>query len=385
MTEPTIDKYVEAAQRELRVRAWDQHKSNTAFRELMRRRGQHGLGFGAGGLVAAGLAVAAAVLLAIIAFRTMTPGARPSATVARELQRIALGDETEVRFEHGTELDVREQTEARVVVRLQAGSARFKVRHDPRRVFQVLAGAVEVEDNGTAFEIEHKGEVVTVSVSEGAVSVSFQPAGGDPRRKVALKAGDRGVYPAHPTGPEAPGASAVSRAEATPAASASGVAVDASSSQPSSDWRVLARAGNYRGAYNLIAPSAFKEVRDEPGDLLLASDVARLSHHSSQAVRLLRQVLSRHQRDPRAPSAAFTLGWVLMNELGRPREAALAFLQAESLAPRGNLSEDALARAVESWYRASELARARAELERYRARYPQGRHLATLQRLAGVP
>ena len=74
-----------------------------------------------------------------------------------------------------------------------------------------------------------------------------------------------------------------------------------------------------------------------------------------------------------------------MNELGRPREAALAFLQAESLAPRGNLSEDALARAVESWYRAGELARARAELERYRARYPQGRHLATLQRLAGVP
>jgi len=100
---------------------------------------------------------------------------------------------------------------------------------------------------------------------------------------------------------------------------------------------------------------------------------------------LLRKLLARHERDPRAPSAAFTLGWVLMNELGRPREAALAFGRAEALAPRGNLAEDAVARSVEAWYRAGELSRAKAEVERYRKSYPQGRHQTMLQRLVGTP
>ena len=96
---------------------------------------------------------------------------------------------------------------------------------------------------------------------------------------------------------------------------------------------------------------------------------------------LLRKVVSGHSRDPRAPSAAFTLGWVLMKDLGRPREAAQAFARAESLAPGGNLAQDALARAVEAWDRAGDVTRARAELERYRATYPNGRHVATLERL----
>ena len=126
-------------------------------------------------------------------------------------------------------------------------------------------------------------------------------------------------------------------------------------------------------------------MRNEASDLLLASDVARLSKHPAQAATLLRKLLASHESDARAPSAAFTLGWVLMNELGRPREAALAFARAEALAPRGNLAEDAVARAVEAWYRAGELSRAKAEVERYRNAYPQGRHHAMLQRLVMTP
>jgi outer membrane protein assembly factor BamD (BamD/ComL family) len=76
---------------------------------------------------------------------------------------------------------------------------------------------------------------------------------------------------------------------------------------------------------------------------------------------------------------------VLLNDLGRPRAAALAFARAETLAPRGNLAEDAVARAVEAWYRAGELPRAKAEVERYRKAYPHGRHRAMLERLVMTP
>jgi transmembrane sensor len=382
---PEIDKYVDAARRELRVRAWNEQKHRTAFRELMRRRGARGARLSPVKLAVGAFAAAAAILLAVVALRPSQPAAnRAAAPAANGLQRIALGEGTEVSFERGAQLDVRERSESRVIVGLRAGAARFNVRHDPQRFFLVQAADVEVEDNGTTFAVENNGTVVTVSVSEGSVSVSFPPANGGPRQKIALRAGERGVYPARPVQKHGLDAHAAQLAPAAPTPSASNDPTPTPSA-PAADWRALARAGNYPRAYDLIAPTAFREVRDEAGDLLLASDAARLSQHPAQAATLLRQLVSRHPRDPRAPSAAFTLGWVLMNQLGRPREAALAFAQAESLAPRGNLAEDASARAVEGWYRAGDLARARAELERYRSRYPQGRHLATLQRLAGVP
>jgi transmembrane sensor len=198
---------------------------------------------------------------------------------------------------------------------------------------------------------------------------------------VLLKAGESGVYPAIARGAEP---SDRGSAEGPAPPSSSGDAPNEPRGTPAS-WRELARSGKHRRAYEVLAPGDFRDVRDEPGDLLLASDVARLSHHSKEAAGLLRRLLAGHGRDPRAPSAAFTLGWVLMNELGRPSEAAAAFARAEALAPRGNLAEDAMARAVEAWVRAGELARAKGEVERYRKRYPQGRHLGMLDRLIGTP
>lgn len=146
-------------------------------------------------------------------------------------------------------------------------------------------------------------------------------------------------------------------------------------------WRALARAGHYDLAYALLARSRFRDVADDPVDLLLAADVARLSHHASASVSPLRALLATHERDPRAPAAAFTLGWVLMNDVGRPRDAAAAFTHAEQLAPHGNLAEDAAARAVEAWYQAGDLPRAHDEMTRYERRYPHGRHEAALRRL----
>jgi transmembrane sensor len=385
MNESPVEKHVEALQRELRARVWSTARVDAAWNALTRRHGaersRRGARIGAGVLAAA-----AAVALALIGLRVFGPDApRPaSPTAASEsgVERIELGADTEARLERGARLDTLERSGERVVVALRAGTARFHVRHEPGRLFRVEVGDVAVEDLGTVFVVEHVGSSARVAVTEGSVAVTFSEAG-RPRR-ITLESGQTGVYAFSTPKAEARELAAPPADAAVPLATEPPGAASATP-QPSTDWRELARAGKHRRAYELLAPTGFREVRDDAGDLLLGSDVARLSRHPAESVTLLRKLIARHERDPRAPSAAFTLGWLLMNELGRPREAAAAFAKAEALAPRGNLAEDAVARSVEAWHRAGEEARAKAEVERYGKLYPQGRHRAMLQRLIGMP
>jgi transmembrane sensor len=383
MTELSVQNHVEAAQRQLRLQAWGEHRVDAAWQELTLRRERDEARRRRAKNTGGPLLLAAAFALAVVGWRVFTPPSSDSSSIAAQqpgVERVELGEGTDVLLDKGARLEVRERKADRVVVAVTTGLARFRVRHDPGRVFRVQAGAVEVEDIGTTFDVESKDGSVRVSVTEGSVMVSFPRADGEAREKALLKAGESGVYPALAQRTEPSDRGSVE----TPAPSASSGDAAKEPRESAAGWRDLARSGKHRHAYEMLAPGAFRDVRDEPGDLLMASDVARLSNHSKEAVGLLRRLLANHSRDPRAPSAAFTLGWVLMNELGRPREAAVAFARAEALAPRGNLAEDAVARAVEAWVRAGELSRARAEVERYRKSYPQGRHLSMLERLIGT-
>jgi len=145
------------------------------------------------------------------------------------------------------------------------------------------------------------------------------------------------------------------------------------------DWRPLANRGEFDAAWPLV-----KSVRDDPRDLLLASDVARLSGHPREARRWLELLLARHPGDERAPLAAFTLGRVLLEELGWPKDAANAFARTRALQPDGPLAEDALAREVEAWSRAGEADRARAAAELYLQKYPRGQRAAGVRRHGGL-
>jgi transmembrane sensor len=382
MMEQPLERHLQAAQREVRVRGWGPARVEASWRKLAEKDPNVFAPIErltrVGGMA---LAVAAVVALGLVTWRSLRPIVAGSDTVATTASRMPIQDGVEAELDSGSKVHVREKTASRVVVAVQAGMARFRVRHDPTRLFRVEAGGVVVEDLGTIFAVEQREATVMVSVTEGAVAVSFPDPTGTTRITKTLVAGESGTYPS--TAPRAPEAAVAPTDLAVPAPSAA-VAKPAES-QAQADWRELQRAGKHRRAYDLLAPSGFRDVRDEPGDLLLASDVARLSNHPAESAMLLRRLLASHSRDPRAPSAAFTLGWVLMNELGRPREASRAFAQAESLAPRGNLAEDALARTVEAWSRAGERSRAKAELERYRKTYQRGRHLATLERLLREP
>ena len=123
-------------------------------------------------------------------------------------------------------------------------------------------------------------------------------------------------------------------------------------------------------------------MRDDTADLLLAADAARLSGHPAEAVPYLERVLRGHTRDPRAGLAAFTLGRVLLDELGRPGEAVDAFAFARSSG--GPLAEDALARQVEAVSRAGDVTRSRELALLYQRLYPNGRRAKAVSRFGGL-
>lgn len=173
-----------------------------------------------------------------------------------------------------------------------------------------------------------------------------------------------------------PAAAAANKAPAEPLSDLAG-----NVGEEAASWRKLANRGAYNDAYKALGPSASKSVRDEPADLMLAADVARLSRHPGEATRFLARVSDGFPRDKRAPLAAFTLGRVLLEDLGQPGRAADAFRRAHQLAPKGPLAADALAREVDAAQRAGQVDRARQVAARYIELYPEGPQAQRLRKL----
>jgi transmembrane sensor len=271
----------------------------------------------------------------------------PTPSASRTPEVVTLRDQSRATaLEPDTRLAVEEDTAEQVHVLLERGRARFEVTRRPERSFTVRAGNVTVSVVGTTFGVELVADRVGVTVEQGAVEVDWGLG------QKQLLAGESGWFPPLVM-------------NAQPEASVQG-------SRPvKGASRTSAAAGS--------APHTSARTAQQ---LLLEVDTARSSGQPTRAVELLREILRDYPNDPRAPLAAFTLGRVLMNELGRPREAAAAFQQVRRTAPASQFAEDALAREVEAWARASEPGRARALATTYLERYPSGRHVRRVKALA---
>jgi len=334
---------------------------------LARLQGREGVGerlrrwFGMQRLLrpAAALAVLGAVAVAaigIVAHQPRQPASPSIATPASPAvpRALVLDDGSEVAPVEGTAVQIEEQTPARTIVRLRSGAAQFRIRHDSRRIFRVDAGPVQIEDLGTVFSVDHSaGGSVHVVVSEGRVAVLSSASG----LRVELRAGEDRRFPG--------------TSQASPASDA--VAFRHESPRPAEQATAVAGP---RGKGRLRSG-------EDPADLLLAADIARRSSRPQAAVAPLRRLVEHYPKDPRAPSAAFTLGWVLLMDLGRAREAATAFAEAERIAPRGTLAEDAAARVAEAWQKAGDLGRAAQAARHYERAYPSGRYVALMRGLVG--
>jgi transmembrane sensor len=260
---------------------------------------------------------------------------------------------------------------------MPSGRARFEVVPDSERKFQVSAGKVVVQVLGTAFELRREGLRTHVDVKRGRVAVRWSSGA------VQLDAGDSGWFPPDARRAAGPDTGSEAAAERGPGAGALELAQPRRSVGRSRGWREHAEEGDFGRAYELLE-RAQNRVADDVQELLLAADAARLSGHPAQAVPFLRRVIDRHASDPRASLAAFTLGGVLMNQLGRPREAEAAYARARARARSDALAQDAVARQVEAAHRAGDSARARELALEYLERYPSGRRVNAVRRFGGL-
>jgi transmembrane sensor len=274
-----------------------------------------------------------------------------------------------------TELVVDPQGSGRAFV-LRRGSARFVVTHD-ERPFRVRVGRLIVEDLGTVFSVARLDDhQINVAVEEGRVAVLCEDS------RVELGTRQSRTFVCGAPEQASPVAVAPPRAQPTtdPAKAGKPSAAPSRSSAPA--WKILAESGQYHEAYDSLHRESEAPVRDEAHDLLLAADTSRLSGHSREAVPYLQRVLIRHGQDPRAHLAAFTLGRVLLDELGQAADAAEAFERAR--ATRSPLAEDALARAIEAWARAGNRQRAHDLALEYQRSYPQGRRMRAVTQFGGL-
>ncbi|MCY1080699.1 FecR domain-containing protein [Archangium lansingense] len=319
-------------------------------------------------VVPAGIGVAVLLLLGLFGpWKLREPG----------VPEVAIGEDARVVMPIDAPVRTLRSEPGLLWLELERGAMRFRVAPQHGRLVRVSAGAVDVEVVGTAFSVTRGDEQVSVVVTEGRVRVR---AGA---RETLLAAGEQGLFRAEALAPEAASAPAgpgevtteASEERGVPAmpqapsvASAPRPPVKKSVRRPAT-WRALAEQGDFQTAWSALQREGAPD--DEPGDLLRAADVARLSGHPADSLAPLRRVLSRFRGDPRASLAAFTLGRVLLDDLGNPREAADAFLDAYALAPKGPLAPDALARAVEAQARAGDAAAARSTAERFVDEFPR--------------
>ena len=377
MTEPLPE--LEAALQHVAA-PWDEARTARSLQAAQRKRAARRLRAGviAGG--AAACMVAAAVYAAVLlqpSAQLADAGWRPSLELADGSRAFVQGDQSQVvvaRVASGlTELT------------LLRGSARFDVTPNPERRFRVRAGDVVVQVLGTAFEVERAATGTHVAVTRGRVAVSWPGGstelGAGEARWFSSARNAQSAIPAPGTQPGTTPLDAPAAERQTPGTNPSARLARASQA-PS--WRQHAEQGDFKRAYALLATERTR-VADDVEELLLAADAARLSGHASEALPFLRKVVELHAADPRAPLAAFTLGGVLMNQLGRPREAEAAYGHARDLAPRGSLAQDALAREVEAAHRADDPARARALALEYLERHPDGRRVEAVRRFGGLP
>lgn len=282
------------------------------------------------------------------------PSVPPAPTSAADRSLRLADGSTATPLGSGSEIAVLARSSARIELSLGRGSGRFEVAPRPERAFSVRAGEVTVTVVGTAFTVERIADRVGVAVERGTVRVAWATG------FRLLEKGESGWFP--PLGASSP-------PEPKPAPRPAAKPAKAKLTVGPSE-------------VDLVAPPPTS--RETAESLLLAADNMRLAGHPERGAELLRKLLREHGSDPRAPLAAFTLGRLLLMELGRPREAAAAFAEVRRLSPDGAFAEDALAREVEGWSQAGQTALARARAAEYLRRYPAGRRAATVRSLGGM-
>ena len=129
---------------------------------------------------AATMAVIGALGLGLLALWNFRPGARDTVrseapalhfeTRHGEQQTHRLADSSILHLNTDSAVTVRYSDKERLIV-LTSGEAHFEVAHERERAFRVFAGAAEIVDVGTKFDVRLGQDATVVTVTEGRVAV----------------------------------------------------------------------------------------------------------------------------------------------------------------------------------------------------------------------
>jgi transmembrane sensor len=295
-------------------------------------------------MVAAAAALVATALAAGVAWQRSAPAPVPALAriaVPAVSRPLELSDGSSLALAPGADARVVQQTPDAVSVRQLGGRVAYRVSHNPRRAFVVMAGGVAVRVRGTEFTVDFAADRVGVQVQSGRVEVD------DGERVTSLVSGeDLRVH-------------AYTDRSAQPSAHRDPLDSPARARQPAS------------------APDP-EQDRDRVDELFRTANQPRARGDNARAAADLRQIVQRFPRDPRVASAYFTLARVERSQ-GHHAAAARAFAACASAAPGGTLAAEALAESAAAWLSAGQSAQAAKVARQYLKRYPSGSHGARMQ------
>ncbi|HEV2561662.1 MAG TPA: FecR domain-containing protein [Rhizomicrobium sp.] len=137
--------------------------------------------------VAAALVVAT-MLAAGAGFWFAQPRATTYATALGERKAIALADGSRIELNTDTTIRLSANANARTV-NLERGEVYFEIKHDPHRLFVVVAGDHRVTDVGTQFFVRREKEHLEVALVEGRARFDM-PVAQSQLHSMSLAAGD---------------------------------------------------------------------------------------------------------------------------------------------------------------------------------------------------
>jgi len=313
------------------------------------------------------LAGAAAVLILYLSRNRAMPQGHWSSELGP--QHFALADGSQMQLQADSEVTMLDQREGEVHLQVVRGGARFDVRRDPGRRFEVTAAGVDVVVIGTAFTVALDGAqtVPKVSVERGEVEVRLRQ---EARLVARLHAGESWPAPAATSEP-------TTVAAAAPSAATPAMAPAALEAETSRDRTQAPRAAVPRPA----SPDPRPATDPDPRRLLEQANVARRSGDVAQAAASFEALRSRYPRDPRAALASFELGRLRMDALGDLPGAIEALRHSIALAPEGVFREDAQACLATAFARLRDRPRCEHARRAYLQLYPEGTHAAEMSAL----
>jgi TolA-binding protein len=309
------------------------------------------------------------------------------------------GESVPLRFSEGSSVVLHPGGRVRVLgtkstgahVLLESGSIDVAITHRERETadWKFDAGPLSVAITGTKFRLawSPRDQTFNLVLSEGSVSVSGaclpQPKSVRAGEQLELTCGLPEPLASAGTAPEAE-AALDEPAAPMPAAPAPAAPAPESSGAPAErGWRELLENGELASALAAAERADFEAVcrTASQTELLELADAARLGGDFSKANLALNTLRRRFPRSANAAAAAFSLGRIAFERRGAYAEATRWFATYLEEAPNGPLMGDAVGRLMEARQRQGDLAGARADAERYLARFPKGPYASVAKRL----